>query len=1199
MEGVGVTFLEEKFNSSALKYHRKAAQAVLKALLPQTGTDIKGQMRSHEELLEAAGYATRPKEFHDLLRTLDHDVRFITPTDPDARESEDGQPASADGKYYQLTHDYLVPSLREWLTRKQKETRRGRAELRLADRAALWVAKPENRHLPSAWESIRIRLLTNARDWTGPQRKMMNKAARVHGVRGLMALLLLVGAIGIGVDIRRRVLDEKQATFSAGLVQQVLRADITELPGIIKAMQGYRRWVDPALRDEYRNAPEDSPQRLHASLALLPVDSHQAEYLSTRLLKASPSELPVILRVLEDHHQIPVGRLWSVLENPQADADQRLRAACALASDDTTQKKRAWESVSPFVADQLLATVIRNPSHYTPLVEMLRPVSDRLIGPLTTIFRGKHRPESERSLATGILADFAADQASVIANLVMDATPSQFPILFPKAQAQAEQVRALLQAEIAKTVTPAWHDSRPASSWTKPDPIQVKKIEAAQGVLTDHFAFCQTMPLDDFLSVAEGLRGSGYRPTRLRPYKEGGSVQVAAIWDRDGLNWQTVSGLNAEQTQEKDREFRSHHLLPVDVVGYVCLGTNGEEIDCYTALWVEQDNPDDDARMYLAVNSADLNAVHKPLKDEHYTPRTLQATKSADGKVKYCGVWQKLSKSAAWHFYRGLDDAGYEESMIAQVDKALFDVSVSEAAASDRLFSLLQAKKTKQSYAAVWCVSPVSTSVESHGLDTANHLVRCREFISQGYRPVAISAVETTTGQPPTTASVWHLPVIPGVEKDALAKRQANAAVALARLGRTENTWPLLRHSIDPSLRNYVVHYLSLLGADPKVIGTELDRDSLAGSVPNSDDGKHVMEDVLFHPKTSVRRALILALGEYNANVISPEERQKVITRLMELYQNDPDAGIHGAAEWTLRRWDQAERLMEADSELMKLKEWGGRRWFINGQGQTMAVIDGPVDSVLGASWDDPDLLNDDEGLYHIRISRRFAIATKEVTLEQYGRDKQDHSFRSDRFMKKYSPDPEGPQILVSWYDAAAYCNWLSKEEGLPPAEWCYEPNENGEYAKGMKIPADCLKRRGYRLPTQAEWEYACRAGSRANRFYGWSEDLLEKYAWYVKNSDDHAWSVGTLKPNDFGLFDMLGNVWEWCQYKSKDFDRYPKSLEQSVQSNEVVQDNDVKLNMGASFVSYPPCVRPSHSHSTQPVNRYNEYGIRPVRTLP
>src|SRR5437667_9023381 len=83
-------------------------------------------------------------------------------------------------RYYQLTHDYLVPSLRGWLRRKQKETRRGRAELLLADRAAVWNARPENRQLPSLAQWLQIKGLTAKKSWTPPQRKMMAKAGHVH-----------------------------------------------------------------------------------------------------------------------------------------------------------------------------------------------------------------------------------------------------------------------------------------------------------------------------------------------------------------------------------------------------------------------------------------------------------------------------------------------------------------------------------------------------------------------------------------------------------------------------------------------------------------------------------------------------------------------------------------------------------------------------------------------------------------------------------------------------------------------------------------------------------------------------------------------------------------------------------------------------------------------------------------------------------
>ena len=104
-EGIGLTFLDETFSASTAppehRLYQKAAQAVLKALLPESGTDIKGQMRSRQELLEASGYANRPRDFDDLIHILDPELRLITPTDPEGSASEN-QATLPSGQYYQL-----------------------------------------------------------------------------------------------------------------------------------------------------------------------------------------------------------------------------------------------------------------------------------------------------------------------------------------------------------------------------------------------------------------------------------------------------------------------------------------------------------------------------------------------------------------------------------------------------------------------------------------------------------------------------------------------------------------------------------------------------------------------------------------------------------------------------------------------------------------------------------------------------------------------------------------------------------------------------------------------------------------------------------------------------------------------------------------------------------------------------------------
>src|SRR5262249_19220418 len=154
--------------------------------------DIKGHLRSRRELIEASGYAQRPRDFHDLLRILDTELRLVTPSDPDGeargrRQPSDGaarQGADASGIppagecCYQLTHDYRGPAVGQWLTRRRQETWRGRAALRLAERAAQWAPTRQSRFLPWLPELLLFWLGVPRRRQKPQERALIQAAAK-------------------------------------------------------------------------------------------------------------------------------------------------------------------------------------------------------------------------------------------------------------------------------------------------------------------------------------------------------------------------------------------------------------------------------------------------------------------------------------------------------------------------------------------------------------------------------------------------------------------------------------------------------------------------------------------------------------------------------------------------------------------------------------------------------------------------------------------------------------------------------------------------------------------------------------------------------------------------------------------------------------------------------------------------------------
>lgn len=172
----------------------------------------------------------------------------------------------------------------------------------------------------------------------------------------------------------------------------------------------------------------------------------------------------------------------------------------------------------------------------------------------------------------------------------------------------------------------------------------------------------------------------------------------------------------------------------------------------------------------------------------------------------------------------------------------------------------------------------------------------------------------------------------------------------------------------------------------------------------------------------------------------------------------------------------------------------------------------------------------DTNGLEMVRINGgKFIMGDKaeadaplhEVTVSSFMMDK--YLITQEAFQKLMGSNPsrwkggKNPAEQVRWSDAVTFCNKRSEIEGLQP---CYD----------LKTWQCNFSANGYRLPTEAEWEYACRAGTKTDYFFGDSPAKIGEYGWYEKNSRGRPHPVGQKKANPWGLYDICGNVWGMVQ---------------------------------------------------------------------
>ena len=405
--------------------------------------------------------------------------------------------------------------------------------------------------------------------------------------------------------------------------------------------------------------------------------------------------------------------------------------------------------------------------------------------------------------------------------------------------------------------------------------------------------------------------------------------------------------------------------------------------------------------------------------------------------------------------------------------------------------------------------------------------------------------------------------------------RQARLVATLLRLG-DDKVWTYLRHDPNPELQSQIVHAFADIGMEAERL-------------------EHILVS-LGQSESSIRSSLMLSLG-----ALQDTPNDELLAHILALYEHDPDAGVHGAAEWLCRTWGHAAQLQRRDQHLATGEIEDERRWFVTKRNRhAMTVLRATAPFLCGTPKDEVSAGSTDNQVL-VEIPRVFAICSKEVTISQFQQYDSAHSYNAEK-----APEQQCPMNTVSWRDAARYCNWLSAEENIPPDQWCYVISD-----EMVRIPEDYLHRTGYRLPTSREWEYACRAGAVTSRYFGDSVDLLKHYEWY--NDSNYAEAsgrampvtmpVGRLKPNGFGLFDMLGNVQEWCYERNDAVD--PDRLPQPPQIVQDVEDvggeiDDSVMRVVRSGKYRDPAIhlRAGHSSEWWPTSTAEFLGFRIARTI-
>ncbi len=435
--GLGIRFLDDSLQSRHanpdLRNNLPAVEMILAGLIPPAGSSLKSRARPESELMEVSRLSHSPEVFHGIIRSLDRDLRILTP----AESGESGR-----GREYQLTHDFLVHALRDWIDRRSMATLHGRIGLQLRQVTEVWTSNNRKRRfLPTFWEWLLFLVHTRRSQRSETQQALLRETSK----RNIRRLALSAAAAGCLVGGYWSLAGLYHGHIHS---ENLLNASGAQLPVMKAKAEPYRHWVYRILKKKLAAASDHAPQSEQNFNALYVLVDHSPALYAHRLFEefllnaADPGAIEMLSTALSPHADAHLSSQLETLASGLADGglEKRMRSALILANLPPHQDFWNQETRLQLLANELVHPRLENraawAAHFRKLHRSLRPPARlALEQPLHEAFRGaspSSQTDADAVAASTVLAELIAGDDEALLELLDEARLNQLAPLTGK-----------------------------------------------------------------------------------------------------------------------------------------------------------------------------------------------------------------------------------------------------------------------------------------------------------------------------------------------------------------------------------------------------------------------------------------------------------------------------------------------------------------------------------------------------------------------------------------------------------------------------------------------------------------------------------------------------------------------------------------------------------------------------------------------